>query len=278
MSKAAWTTDIHLNFLENPEIMTVMQKWDQQDFDYLLISGDIAQGNSILRHLSYIRDGINRPVFFVLGNHDYYRSSIESVNTEVRRWCARQNNMHFLGNEEVIPLTENTGLIGAGGWTDGRLGDFIRSTVYLNDYNLIDEFISARKENRLKLLNELGDHFAAYFKKILPIALKQFREVILLTHVPPFKEAALYGGKICDDDYLPHFSCKAVGEVLLEIMNDNPDKNLTVLCGHTHGGNSHDNHPKLKKYAGVSISKNIYVKTGTAKYGNPEINEIFDMI
>lgn len=278
MSKAAWTTDIHLNFLEIPGITAVMQRWSQFYFDYLLISGDIAQGNNILRHLSYIRDGIDKPVFFVLGNHDYYRDYFKNVNKEVGEWCTRQNNMHILGNGEVIPLTENTCLIGAGGWADGRLGDFVRSTVFLNDYNLIDDFISAGRKDRLKLLNELGDHFAAYFKKILPTALEKFREVILLTHVPPFKEAALYNGKTCDDDYLPHFSCKAVGEVLLEIMDDNPDKNLIVLCGHTHGGNSHDNHPELKKYTGVNISKNIFVKTGTAKYGSPEINEIFEVI
>ncbi len=278
MPKAAWTTDIHLNFLEIPGITAVMQRWSQFDFDYLLISGDIAQGNNILRHLSYIRDGIDKPVFFVLGNHDYYREYFKNVNKEVGKWCIRQNNMHILGNGEVIPFTENTCLIGAGGWADGRLGDFARSTVFLNDYNLIDDFISAGRKDRLKLLNELGDQSAAYFRKVLPIALEQFREVILLTHVPPFKEAALYNGKISDDDYLPHFSCKVAGEVFLEIMNDNPDKNLTVLCGHTHGGNSHNNLPELKKYAGVRISENIYVKTGTAKYGSPEINEIFDVI
>lgn len=277
MPKAAWTTDVHLNFLETPEITTVMQRWNQQDFDYLLISGDIAQGNNILRHLSYIRDGMNRPIFFVLGNHDYYRGSLESVDVEVRKWCARQNDMHFLGNGEVVQLTENTCLIGAGGWADGRLGDFMNSKVLLNDYMLIDEFIVAGVENRQKLLNELGDHFAAYFKRVLPIALEQFGEVILLTHVPPFKEASLYNGKIQDYDYLPHFSCKVLGEALLEIMNDNPDKNLTVLCGHTHGGNSFNNQQVLNKYTEVSISKNVFVKLGSAEYGKPEINEIFDV-
>ncbi len=56
-----------------------------------------------------------------------------------------------------------------------------------------------------------------------------------LTHIPPFKEACLYQGKISGDDWLPFFGSKASGDVLLEIAQQNHDIEFLVLCGHTHG-------------------------------------------
>jgi hypothetical protein len=65
-----------------------------------------------------------------------------------------------------------------------------------------------------------------------------------------------------NDDWLPYFACKAVGEVLLEITQDRPDCHVTVLCGHTH-------------HAGIiKMSPNLYVKTGSAEYGQPHVEEI----
>lgn len=37
--------------------------------------------------------------------------------------------------------------------------------------------------------------------------------IIVLTHVPPFKEACLHKGKISDDDWLPYFSSKVMGDI-----------------------------------------------------------------
>ena len=40
-----------------------------------------------------------------------------------------------------------------------------------------------------------------------------------------------------DDDVLFnafYFACKAVGDLLLEVMGNRPHNQLTVLCGHTH--------------------------------------------
>jgi len=71
-------------------------------------------------------------------------------------------------------------------------------------------------------------------------------------------------GNISDDNWLPHFSCKAVGDVLLEVMEKNPDKQLTVLCGHTHScGEAHP-------------LPNITVYTGQAEHGSPTIQKEFE--
>src|SRR5438874_8164912 len=84
-------------------------------------------------------------------------------------------------------------------------------------------------------MQELGDEASAYLRSVLPEALRRFRHVIVLTHVPPFREACWHQGRISTDDYLPHFTCKAAGDALREAMAAQPDRQMTVLCGHTHG-------------------------------------------
>jgi predicted MPP superfamily phosphohydrolase len=69
-------------------------------------------------------------------------------------------------------------------------------------------------------------------------------------------------GKISDDEFLPHFACKVVGEVLRSVMAEHPECKLTVLCGHTHS-------PGV-----ANILPNLFVKTGSAEYGYPRLQEV----
>lgn len=88
----------------------------------------------------------------------------------------------------------------------------------------------------------------------------------LESHVPPFKESCRHEGKISADDWLPHFSCKAVGDVLQKFISTFPDRRMTVLCGHTHSSSQ------------VILLPNLLVKTGGAEYGLPEIQEILEIL
>jgi predicted MPP superfamily phosphohydrolase len=56
-----------------------------------------------------------------------------------------------------------------------------------------------------------------------------------------------------------------VGEVLLEVADAHPDRELLVLCGHTHGG------------AGVQVRPNLRVVVGAAEYGQPATQDIIDV-
>ncbi|MEK7189642.1 MAG: metallophosphoesterase family protein, partial [Patescibacteria group bacterium] len=114
----------------------------------------------------------------------------------------------------------------------------------------------------LQKLDELGDKAAAKIETSLISAFKNFKKVICLTHVPPFREACWHEGKISDDNYIPHFSCKTVGEIMKKIMQSRPDCHLTVLCGHTHSPGA------------AKILDNLTAITGEAFYGKPEIQKI----
>jgi len=236
-----------------------------QKFDGLFLTGDISTATQIEAHLQLFEDLYQAPVYFVLGNHDYYGGTIESVRKMVEEICYKSKWLHWLPVSGVVRLNKDTCLIGHDGWADGRLGDYGGSKVMLNDYLKIQNFVQAGDVGRLAVLNSLGDQAATHFQDILPGALEQFNHVIVLTHVPPFKESCWHEGEFSADDWLPHFSCKAVGDVLAKSMAGFPDKQMTVLCGHTHSSGK------------CQVLSNLQVKTGGAKYGSPMIQEVIEV-
>ena len=211
-----------------------------------------------------IAAAVARPVYFVLGNHDYYDGSIKEVRKDVSALCVDSPNLNWLSESGVIPLSDQTCLIGHGGWGDGRLGNFWSSQIEMNDFTCIREISLPVKEDRLEEIRWLGDEAAKHLKELLPAALDQYAHVVVLTHVPPFEEAAWHRGRPSTDDFLPFFSCKAVGDVVKAAMLSHPDQRMTVLCGHTHG----------KGFC--QLLPNLEIYTGGAKYGRPRVQRVFE--
>jgi 3',5'-cyclic AMP phosphodiesterase CpdA len=267
MKRIAWLTDIHLNFLRTWQLDDFFATLESPDIDTLLISGDIGEATDVIHFLNRFED-LEKPAYFVLGNHDFYHGSIKNVRVKVEQKAFESKWLTYLtACESVIELSPSVGLIGHDSWADGRCGDYEKSDVTLNDYVLIQEFVREGfgKDNRLRVLNELGDAAAQFIEVMLPKALAQYEHIFIVTHVPPFREATWHAGQISGDDFLPHFSCKVVGEILVEVMRDYPQHQLTVLCGHTHGEGR------------AQILDNLVVLTGGAEYGLPEIKRIFEL-
>ncbi len=265
MHRLLWLTDIHLNFLEPAQVEAFLDTLAATPAAGVLISGDIGEAPDVTQHLMDIGRRLNCPIYFVLGNHDFYRSSIAEVRRRIEQVCAANEHLHWLPKSGVMPLTENTGLVGHDGWGDGRLGDYENTSVVLTDWGLIEELTDLEHLARRPVLQALGDEAAAHFRSVLPEALRRFRRVLVVTHVPPFREACLYEGRIAGDEWLPHFTCHAVGEVLAETMAAHPERHMTVLCGHTHAA------------ADVHILPNLHVLTGGAVYGEPVIQRALDV-
>jgi hypothetical protein len=135
----------------------------------------------------------------------------------------------------------------------------------LNDYLVIGELTGLSKEERKDRLRALGDEAASHFRRQLPLALKQYDHVMLLTHVPPFRELCYHKGELLKDEYAPHYCCIAVGEAIVDVMKDFPKRRVTVLCGHLHSSSQHNPLP------------NVSVMIGGAEYGQPAIVRIFTL-
>jgi len=265
MKKLAWATDIHLNFLKPDQIRRFCYSIREKHADAVLLGGDMGEAHNVVQYLEILERELQCPIYFVLGNHDFYNGSIAGVFEDVRHLSKGSEHLHLLTGEKVVELTEKTCLVGDGLWADGRLGDYESSEVILNDYIIIEELAYVDQDTRLGMLNELGDQAAARLKEGLSLALERYRHIIVLNHVPPFRESCWYDGRISADDWLPHFSCKAAGECLEELMKQHPDKQMTALCGHTHGSGE------------TQVLPNLRVITGGATYGRPSVQEVLEV-
>ena len=262
----AWATDIHLNFLNEQKRAAFFRSISSRNPEAVFLTGDIAEAPSLGFHLQEMVDAVQKPLYFVLGNHDYYYGSISSVRKEIEALCKSNQNLIYLCGNQVIELTKSTALVGHDGWGDGRLGNVEQTPVRLNDFRFIEELSGLDYTTLIEKLRELGDEAAFSIQKTLATALDSYEHVILLTHVPPFKEACWYEGQVGHDDWLPFFTCKAVGEVLLKLTQHRANCQLTVYCGHTH-------------HEGVAqIIPNLRVVTGSAEYGRPSVQETLEII
>ena len=260
-----WATDVHLDHLPVREAALEFGRAlsrEQPHASGLIVTGDIAEASSVCHTLTDLVAGFGRPVYFVLGNHDYYGGSFASVDSRVAHTCSATPDLHWL-HTEVVELSEATALIGINGWYDAGYGDR-QSDLQLTDFTRISELFVAQDDSREELLRicaeragaqarELEQHFVALIQHRRP------RNVIVATHVPPFRAAAWHEGKPSDQRWAPFFSSKALGDVLLDCADRYSDVHTTVLCGHTHGSGCY------------RARSNLTVWTGRARYGAPDV-------
>ncbi len=263
--RVAWLTDLHLNFLQPAERQVFYAHVRNMSPDAALISGDIGEAHDCLAFLNQMALAWQFPVYFVLGNHDFYFGSIAEVRQRISTLCLAEPRLVYLTQASVVELTPDAALVGHDGWADAQLGDYQRSQVMLNDYRLISELAGYDKQSRWSVLRAMGQQAAEHIRLHLTQAVERYPHTFLVTHVPPFREACWHEGRTSDEEWLPHFTCHAVGEAILDVMRPRPDRRVTVLCGHTHGQG--ETHPL----------PNVQVLTGGAVYGAPEIQTVFEV-
>ncbi|MFO7907197.1 MAG: metallophosphoesterase family protein [Planctomycetota bacterium] len=298
--KLAWASDLHLVFLSSDgscsrrSLRVWLEGLASESFDALAISGDISESPYLHEHLALLNDYVARPIYFVLGNHDYYHGSIAQVLPTLRTFTATTPDLHCMDTMEYIELNSQTALLGHGCWGDGGYGDLRNSRIMLNDWKLIEELKRWRRgpwrftsmsshgvceEEMMKLkarpedldlesiaeqLHALGQRAARHIRRRLPKALESKPNVVLLTHTPPFAPRCV-PTKTRWDAWAPHAGCKAVGDVVQEIMDDYPHRHLLILSGHVHCSSC------------IQVSRNIEQRTAAARYGDPRIEDMIEL-
>jgi predicted phosphohydrolase len=259
--RATWLTDIHLNMVRPLALRAFYDRVRQERPDCLFVTGDIGEADSVGKFVEEL--AAIAPIYYVLGNHDYYRSSIHTVReTLPAGWMPATG---------PIQLTDRTVVLGVDGWGDARCGD-LDSTIQLSDWHLIEELAALRydRKARIQLLQELGTAEAFALGELLAGAPASDR-LVVLTHVPPFPEACVYEGAQSSPAWLPWFTCMATGELLAEYARAHPQKQITVLCGHSHGVST------------CRPVENLEVRTGgwppgVDDYGNPIVQATLELL
>jgi len=263
--RLSWATDIHLDFVSEAGLEAFARALGDSDTDAAVLTGDLSAGPHVTRHLEALSAVYRRPIYFVLGNHEYYGNSIDEVRARVVALGERCPELRWLSGSGAVSLGTGTALVGHDGWADGRCGGWATSKVMLNDYFLIHDLSGLTADRRLARMQALAEEAVVHLREVVPRALERHETVVVATHVPPFREACWHEGAISSDDWLPHFTCKTVGDTLVSIMRSRPDRKMLVLCGHTHS--SGVTHPL----------PNLEVRTGGADYGAPMVQTVLDL-
>lgn len=162
--KLAWVTDIHLNFLESADRKRFYQDIVATKSNAVLVSGDIAEAPTVSDILEEMAQHIAKPIYFVLGNHDYYQSSVENVRQKVIQLSQDNPSVNWLPETGLVQLNKDTLLLGEDCWADGRYGNYADSRVMLNDSRMIQELREGNIIGKYQLLDamqKLADSDAA---------------------------------------------------------------------------------------------------------------------
>ena len=235
MKKFIWFSDTHLNLSALPFLKRrFIKELRDSGADGLFLTGDVSIGLFLEYDLRFIAKNFPGQIYFVLGNHDYHGRKMKSVHEMVRRMCAECPNLHWMTDENVVSLTDEVALIGTEGWYDASLGDpsLLRYTL---DWILTHDFyVLGDMASRIKHWTELARESALRIGEKLEAALKTHKTVYVLTHYPPWKDAAVIPGTSLPMFWLPYNTNASMGEEIERIMCEQRDKNVVVLSGHTH--------------------------------------------
>lgn len=249
-------TDLHLDRIGEDESDHLLNRIRNADFDSVIATGDISDARNIRRHLGELATACApRPLFFLLGNHDYYGGNFRDVEEDVADLCKSTGNLHHLDGKRVVRLADGIGLLGHRGWPDARAGDGMETEITSPDRWSIKDFSALDHQQMLQRMRHLGKESAEQLRRLFPLALTRYRHVVVATHAPPFGNVVYHKGKPADSRHLPHFCTLSVGLMLIGILRAFPRRRVSVLAGHSHGACSR------------KITGNLVVRVGASRKG-----------
>lgn len=269
--RMVWCTDIHLDRLlehvplangmydgtrrySESKVKTFCEKVLARSPDSVLITGDISVAPMIETHLGWLEKYIpDVPIYFVLGNHDFYGGSIVEVRERLQGYDGTKGRLIWLNTQGVVSLTKNTALVGHDGWYDGGYGDWFKSRLVMTEYHIVQEFRFKHPMVVFEIMQELSKQCADHIDQHVQAAAQTHRNVLFATHVPAFRNnSRAPDRRLSDPQWLPNMSSKKAGDALYRAANAFPETKFTCLSGHTHTTWEEGYLPNLREITGAS--------------------------
>lgn len=276
--RLAWATDIHLDSVGDAYKKSLELSKSSSGCDAFLITGDISVSPLIIDHLRMLEEALQKPFYFILGNHDYYFSDIISTRRRVAQECRTLSYARYLATTPYVGISPGVALVGHDGWYDAMNGDLRNNDIVMNDWLKIADFSSAiRSSFTGKILDKsvitsvarsICKGSIAHISSGIKAAIKDKNShIIVMTHVPPFKESYNSDKHRGTDSSsaLPWYTSKMMGDTLLAASIAYPHVKFTVLSGHTHSNYDND------------LRNNLNVRVGKSQYGAPQIAGFIDI-
>jgi predicted MPP superfamily phosphohydrolase len=97
MKRVAWLTDLHLEFVFSPtKVNALCESIKAVAPDCVLIGGDTGIAYSVEQYLLILEKQLQLPIYFVMGNHDFYHGSIKQVREIVAGLSKTSKNLRWL--------------------------------------------------------------------------------------------------------------------------------------------------------------------------------------
>lgn len=262
--KLAWITDPHLDCVPEHVVEAFGRQTNNMGADCAVVTGDIADGPQNLHLLAKFGQWFRGHVYFVLGNHDYYKSSIAECKRLAAQLCEEYPNLVFLDTAGVVELTRDVALVGNGGFYDARAGS-VDSRFDMDDFRIIKELGDHSYHDRFIRCRQIAEDMAKEIRRPLLDAANQYSHVYFATHVPPFTGASWHKGRRSDSETLPWFTNLTFGRELADVADSYSDIQFTVLCGHSHSSGEYQHFDNLR------------VLTGAAEYCYPSVWKLIEV-
>lgn len=266
--KAVWISDVHLDHCSEAVIEAFYQTIRDAAPTHIFITGDTGTSYNIRKYLKELAELVpGAKTFGVLGNHCVWGSSIEKVQKIVHGLQKTAHNFLYLSTSGPILLDDTTAIVGHDGWYDARHGDPQPRRFVMHDWQAISEYSQNTsfyyptfEQDVIRISQELALKAVLHVQKQLTFTYEHgVKNIIVLTHIPPWAEVAHHRGRPNDAIAAPWYTSKVMGAMLTFEATSHPEVDFTVLCGHTHG--PADYHP----------ADNLHCHAGGAEYGAPRI-------
>lgn len=254
-----FATDIHL---DHPNLWTTdkagIGRFIAENLEVLLVGGDISTGTHFERHFSAFCEGAGIPVYFVLGNHDFWDAPEATVRETAGKFPG------YLDQAGVVELTPCLGLVGRSGWYDTLSGNPLTSRIRVNDWVSIPRLqgLWADKYLLQKACRQWSEEEAEKARVDLVKAAKEYPTVIFITHFPCFTATCWNEHGRLDtgeSGWWPWSINTTLGQTILDVVAEHPQTDFTILSGHTHGGGR------------KQLRSNLTCISGKAVYGTPRL-------
>jgi len=260
--KFLWFTDTHLDKVAPWNLIKFILHIRKENPKGIFLTGDISNGLLTTTHLELLARFIKCPIYFVLGNHDYHFSSIEEMHKKVRALCRKHPNLVWMRDAGVVHINDEVCLIGSEGWYDAERGrpEYLKFTF---DWFMTKDFrnlpdMSSRIEAWKRLADESSHDLTDKLEKAIE---QKYKNIYVLTHFPPWKEATRDVGTFMEKFWLPYNVNIRLGKALEAGMAEHKKRYMTVLAGHTHTD------------CWIHVARNIECKVSKAKYYGELRNE-----
>ena len=276
--KLAWATDIHLDTVGNLEQKISELSTASASAEAVLLTGDISVAPLLVDHLRALENELQKPIYFVLGNHDYYFSDVMTVRRKIVEVCRSMSFARYLASIVYFKIKDGVALIGHDGWYDALNGDAYNSEVVMNDWLKINDFSSAIRTSFagksldrsaiISVSRAICHASVSHIANGIKTAVRdKNNHIVVMTHVPPFKES--YNSDkhrgLNVSSALPWYTSKTMGDMLLSAAKAYPRIKFTVLSGHSHS--------RYDEY----LLNNLNVRVGKSAYGSPQIADFIDI-